>query len=209
MSDVLAALLIGGLGYKLGRAPFEAWENFINRYNERLGHLTYNQIVEPIAFYGKVDNGKIIYAEAVFAYLVGLPNASLPMTFRCLEIGLKQKHKEVEGQEPSLTAYELIEWSETYLGNRAELAHGFRRLRNLLHEESIIKEQDALEAIRHVTNILNLIFPFSAINLTGVCAFCGKPYSLPILSDQCYLGNTIPVRCDQCSRSTNHFVIPL
>lgn len=205
---LIALLLAGGIGYEYGRAPFQQWEGYINKYNERIGHLTYNRIVEPLVFYKRIGNAEKLHAEAIFAYLAGLPNASLPTAFRCLELCLKQYYEEVERKKLSLSAYELIEWSEKHLGDKKELAHGFRVLRNLIHEETIIEEQDALEAIRHVTKILNLVFPFQNADLTGFCAFCRNPYILPISSDQCYLGNTIPVQCNNCMRSTNHTIMP-
>ena len=208
MAELLFAFMTGVLGYGLGRAAFKDWEGYINKYRERLGHLTYNQIAEPLAFYEKVENSKKLYAEAVFAFLMGLPNASLPITFRCLELCLKRNYEEVEGKKPSLSAYELIEWSEKHLGDKKELGHGFRVLRNLIHEEKLIEEQDALEATRHITKILNVYHPFPTANLTGVCAFCNNSYNVSIPSDLCYLGNTVPIQCDKCKRSTNHLIVP-
>jgi hypothetical protein len=90
--------------------------------------------------------------------LFGLPDASLPMAFRCLEIGLKQHYEIVEKKKPSLNAFELIDWSEKKLGKKVEIAQGIRILRNLAHEEKTITEQDNLEAIRHITNIIEPCF---------------------------------------------------
>jgi hypothetical protein len=210
MGEDLGTLLAGGiLGYIIGRTPYQQWEGYINKYKERMGHLTYDRIVEPLIFYERIENSKKLYAEAIFAYLAGLPNASLPTTFRCLELCLKQHYEEVEKKKATLRAYELIEWSEKRLGDRKELAHGFRFLRNLIHEEKIVEEQDALEAIRHITKILNLVFPFSDAKLAGVCDFCKKPYNVTIPAAWCYLGNTVPVQCSNCMRSTNHFILPI
>lgn len=208
MAEIIAGLLLTGVGYALGRASYQQWEGYIQKHNERWGHLTYNQIIEPLVFFEQVENSKQIYAEAIFAYLAGLPNASLPTTFRCLEICLKLHYENVEGKKPSLSAYDLIEWCAERLKEKKELAHGIRILRNLIHGEKLIEEQDALEGIRHATKILNIVFPFQTANLTGACAFCGRQYTHEISADQCYLGNTIPIQCDNCLRSTNHIIVP-
>jgi hypothetical protein len=92
-------------------------------------------VVEPCEFYNQVESGRRIYAEGIYAFLSGLPDASLQMTFRCLEIGLKRYYEDIEGKKPSLKACELIDWSEKKLGSKKELVHGFRILRNLTHEE--------------------------------------------------------------------------
>jgi hypothetical protein len=209
MGEAIAGALVGGLfGYGLGRAPFQAWEGFINNYNQRLGHLSYNRVIEPIVFCNNVENGWKIYAEAIFAFLIGLPDASLHMAFRCLEIGLKRHYEDVEGKKPSLKAWELIDWSEKKLGKQAELAHGFRILRNLTHEEKTITEQDNLEAIRHITCILNLIFPFQTANISVNCVTCRRSNAIVVPMDQLFLGNSISVPCTVCRISTNYLVMP-
>ena len=204
----MLAFLSGIIGYGLGRAPFQQWEAYINMYNDRLGRLAYDRVVEPLDFYQKVKNAQKLYAEAIFAYLVGLEDASLPVTMRCLELGLKEYYRQVEKTEPSLTLFRLTEWVEKSIGNKKELAHGFRILRNLIHEEKVIEEQDALEAIRHVTTILNDIFPFPEAIIYGACNFCNTSYNISIPLDQCYLGNTIVVQCNNCRRSINHNIMP-
>jgi hypothetical protein len=208
MSEAAFALLGGLFGYGLGRAPFQAWEGFINKYNERLGHLSFNRAIEPLGFYNKVENARKIYAEAIFAYLAGLPDASLPMIFRCLEIGLKRYYEEVEGKKPLIKAWELIDWSEKKLGTKVELAHGFRILRNLVHEEKTVTEQDNLEAIRHVTQILNLLFPFQTAIITVNCATCRRSNTMQVSPDQLFLGNNMPVPCTVCRINTNYQVMP-
>jgi hypothetical protein len=202
------ALLGGILGYGLGRAPFQAWEGFINKFNERLGHLSYNHVIEPCEFFGKVENSNKVYGEAIYAFLFGLPDASLPMTFRCLEIGLKRHYENTEGKKSSLKSWELIDWYEKKSGRKAELAHGFRILRNLTHEEKTITEQDNLEAIRHITQILNIVFPFQTASITVYCGLCRRPSQMQVLPDQLFLGNNIAVPCASCRTSTNYQVMP-
>ncbi len=209
----VGALLGGLVGYGLGRSQFQAWEGFINQFNERLGHLSYNHVIEPIEFCNTVENGWRIYTQTTYAYLFGLPDASLPIAFRCLEIGLKRYYENIEGKKPSLSAFELIDWSEKKLGKKAELAHGFRILRNLLHEEKTITEQDNLEAIRHITNILNIVFPFQTATITVNCVTCQRynrvqANAIQINSDQLFLGNSISVPCTVCRTNTIYEVLP-
>lgn len=199
----------GGLGYLIGRATFAPWENFIKGYNDRLGHLSYNKIIEPIALYKKIEGTEKIYGEAVYCYLFGLPNASVPTIFRCLELGLKKKYEEVEGRTPKMKAYKLIEWSENFLKNQKELAHGFRFLRNLIHEEKQVEEQDALIALRHITKILNLLFPFSKVIVQSICNFCKTPYEEEVESNKFFIGNAIFIECNKCKRSTRYDIMPL
>lgn len=207
--EAIGGAIIGGLfGYGLGRAPFQAWEGFINNFNGRIGHLTYNHVIEPCEFFSKVENSNRIYGEAVYAFLYGMPDASLQMTFRCLEIGLKRYYENTEGKKCSLKAVELIDWSEKKLGNKKELAHGFRILRNLTHEEKTITEQDSLEAIRHVTQILNIVFPFLTATITVYCGICRRPSQISALPDQLFLGNSIAVPCPSCRTSTYYQVMP-
>lgn len=202
-------LIAGGLGYLFGRGHLRKWQRFIDGYNQRIGHLSYNKVIEPLAFYGKVENGKKIYGEGVYAYLFGLPNVALPSLFRCLEIGLKHKYRENESNEPKLSAFELIEWAEEFLGKQKMLAHGFRFLRNLIqHEEVVIEEQDTLESIRHITKILNTLFQYSTATLTGNCQFCKSPYNISIGIRECYFGNTKIVSCVKCKRIKQHTILP-
>jgi hypothetical protein len=207
--EAVGGAIIGGvIGYGIGRAQFQAWEGFINNFDQRLGHLTYNHVIEPCEFFGKVENSNRIYAEAIYTYLYGLPNASLQMTFRSLEIGLKRHYENTEGKKCSLKAWELIDWSEKTLGGKKELAHGFRILRNLTHEEKTISEQDSLEAIRHATQLLNIAFPFPTATITVNCNFCRRSIQQTVLSDQLFLGNNIAVPCAPCRTSTNYQVMP-
>ncbi len=75
------------------------------------------------------------------------------MSLKTLELGLKCKL----GKENARLSNSINELEEKY--RYKDLAHGFRILRNLIvHEEVECKEQDALEALRHVSEILNRLF---------------------------------------------------
>ena len=207
-SFIVGAVLGGLIGYSTATNKIKGWDEFTNRYNKRLNHLAYLKIIIPSGFFDKVKNGREIYAEGVSAYLFGLPNASIPMILRCLEIGLKHKHKEVESRSNPKKLYKLIEWSEGYLGNKKELAHGFRILRNLIHEEKIVKEQDIPECIRHTSEMLNILFPFNSVRLSNVCAFCKKPYEAILTNEIYWLGNVTQILCNKCQRVNNMQLIP-
>jgi hypothetical protein len=206
--DLLSLLLAGGIGYVAGRAPFQQWEGFINKYQERMSYITYQKIAVPAGFYGKIYNGQWLYTEAITAYLVGLPDACLPVILRCLDVGLKKLYEEVQKKECQLKLYHLIEWAEQYLGGKKELAHGFRILRNLIHEETVVEEQDAIEAIRHTTQILNVIFPFVLQSLFPRCLHCQDLIHLPLTFGQNYIGNAMTLKCPKCGKTFSYIVSP-
>ena len=175
-----------------------------------MSHLAYNKAIRPISFFAIIPSAEIIYREAILAYLFGLPDASIPTSLRCLEVGLTYKYTIETGQAPPERGklFHLIEWAEQYLGNRKEIAHGFRLLRNLIHEPSIMAEQDALEAIRHVTNILNLLYPLTSYaKLTYSCQVCRTQSQQDWSIQQCYLGNVLNTYCAQCKQPTSILVL--
>lgn len=197
---VVTVLGSGIVGYFVGRAKYGEWENFIEMYNKRLGALAYFKVVIPVASLNLVNTWQV-YREGINAYLFGLPNASIPTVFRCFEIGLRFKYGQITSKKGDLMgAYDLTEWAESYLGDKKEIAHGFRILRNILHKEKMMKEQDALECIRHLSEILNLLYPFSSVNFKGKCAFCGNPYAVKIMKANYYLGNIQSIRCNNCQQ---------
>jgi len=205
----IAGAVLGGLfGYSTAVNKIKGWDEFAKKYNERLNHLAYLKIIIPIGFFDKIKNGREIYREGVSSYLFGLPNASIPMVLRCLEIGLKYKHKEVGGNGKPKNLHEFINWSESHLGSKKELAHGFRILRNLIHEEKIVKEQDIPECIRHISEILNILFPFESVSLSNNCTFCGNPYKAIVEKERYWLGNIIQILCNKCQRVNNMQLIP-
>jgi len=151
VNQTLALLIMGGIGgisgYLIGKEKYTVWDEFIKKFNERLNHLAYFKVIIPAKFLNLTEMWQI-YREGINTYLFGLPNASVPMMFKCLEIGLKSKYSKVEGKQDNLMrVYDLIEWSESYLKNKKDIAHGFRILRNTLHKKVMIREQDVLECI--------------------------------------------------------------
>lgn len=210
--DALVGNFIAGyLGYVSGSRKFIGWEPIIKNYEKRMAHLAYFKIFRPVSFFTDIPNSAIIYQQAVLAYLFGLPDASIPTSLRCLEIGLTYKYVEDTGQTPPQRdkLFNLIEWAENYLGRRKEIAHGFRILRNLIHEPAILPEQDALETLFHITRIINLVYPLTSFaTCTYYCERCRINSEMDIPIQECYLGNVIHTTyCVRCSQPTPVLVI--
>jgi hypothetical protein len=211
MSDLIIALLGGAaFGYLQGKQSFKGWEGFVSKYSERLQQLAYNKVFRPVGLYDKVNESAQLYYEAIVAYLVGLPNACLPLIFRCLEIGLQKHYEEIERKKCSLNSSQLIEWSAEALKDKREVAHAFRLLRNLIHKEGLIEEQDALEGIRHITQILNVVFPVRNPSefITGYCPFCQHSFVELAERSYCFLGNTFSLQCSSCGKNFTQALLP-
>lgn len=197
----------GAIGYLIGRAKYADWDKLIEKYNKRLNYLAYLKAIIPVRFLNSTGMWQV-YREGVRAYLFGLPNASIPMVFKCLEIGLRSKYSEIERESGnSISAYNLIEWAEREKG-RETTAHGFRILRNILHKNEIVKEQDALECIRHISEILNVFYPFLAVNFQGNCVFCNTAYSVEIKKENDYIGNIQSIGCGNCQQVNYVRILP-
>lgn len=218
-NDGLASLVAGGLGglggglvgYFIGIAKYKSWEQLINDFNNRLGHLSYAKIIVPYRYFQNVTNSKEVYSEGVYAYLYGLPNASLPLLLKCLEIGLTDKYKEMEKKDlpKNWTLYNIIEWSKDVLKERKDLAHGFRLLRNLIHTKELIKGQDVLESIRHISILLNLLFQLPDMtNLNVFCGYCNVEHSYQIKTERYYIGNNILFGCEKSQQNMNITIMP-
>jgi len=195
-------------GYFIGKNRYKGWDHFVKKYDERLNHLTYFRVIIPIVSLNITKLWRV-YREGINAYLFGLSNASIPMVFKCLECGLRSKYNEIEtGNSDKMRAWDLIEWANRYLKDKKEIAHGFRILRNILHERMTVEEQDALECIRHVSEALNLLYPFSTVNFRWKCAFCEKSYTTVTVKDNYYIGNSMNMWCDSCQRVSKVTMYP-
>jgi hypothetical protein len=214
MSDgdtIVAALLSGVLGYTAGAGKYSNWDDFIKRFNESLGHTTYLKIKIPYKLFEKSPTTKVLYIEATYAHLLGYPNSSLSTLMRVLEIGLRLKYKENEGKDApeKWGLFDLIEWAENILKDKTEIAHGFRILRNLIHTDKLISEQDNMEAIRHVSVILNEIFPYDSITVPAICPTCNISGKIAVLfGEKCNLGVINQLQCDNCYKVYTLPLIP-
>jgi len=209
--DALVGNFIAGyLGYQAGSRKFAGWEPIIENYNIRVSHLAYMKTIRPVLFLFSITTAEIIYREAILAYLFGLPDASIPLTLRCLEMGLTDKYTSVTGQSPPIKdkLYSLIEWAEDRLKGNKEVAHGFRLLRNLIHGKYVMAEQDALEALRHISIILNLLYPPGGYaTLTYPCQICRAQSQQDWPIQECYLGNVLNTYCATCKQPTSLLVL--
>lgn len=203
----MAESLISSLGklFSGGERKYN-WEPFIQDVEKRSEILFYSKIIIPMNYFSKVENSFELYTEAVYAHLVDLPNACIPVIFRCLEMGLKQKYFEEENKKSNFNSYDLIGWAEKFFGNRKELAHGFRILRNNIHETSLLTENDSLETIRHISIFLNLLYPFEIVKMGITCPKCGHEGEFSLDREECYMGYERNLHCTACKKTFSKLI---
>jgi hypothetical protein len=210
LKSVADTYIAGYLGYTAGSRKFVDWEPIITAYSGRISYLANARIPKPFNFTYSVAEAGYIYTEAVLAYLFGLPNASVPTTLRCLEVGLRNKYREIENEDPPdrFKLYDLVQWAQQYLRGRGEIAHGFRLLRNLIHGQLLVSEQDALEAIRHVSILLNILYePSDTVAVLYSCNICGQGSQIAVPKQEFYLGNKLSTYCATCKAEKNLVVL--
>ena len=196
---------LGGLlGFFLGRGRRETeWEPFIEKYDERSGQVSYFKVTIPYGAYKKSDTAKLAFAEAYYAYAFGLPNSAISMAIKALENCLKVKYSEEEGKKPALKLVDLIDWSKEKLSlTKGEVGHAIRLLRNeVMHEERTIEETEALQTIKHVSLLLNELYPFKYVKVSPQCRYCRNELSVTIGKNDAYIGYTTLVACGNCRRN--------
>ena len=199
--ELIAAQSLGWLaGYDLGRREMQHWEPVAEAYNLRLSQLVYSQIVRPFGLFVAVPGSEVSYNEAVYSYLFGLPNASVPMSARSLEIGLTYYHGLASPSAACPDLNGLIQWAQTSLGSRHQLAHSVRLLRNLIHQTTPVPEISALEAIRHVSLLVDCFLPFQTAYVVRACPLCGVNNGYTIPRTSYVLGNVQPLVCGSCGQ---------
>jgi len=197
--ELIAAQSLGWLaGYDLGRREMRHWEPVAEAYNQRLSQLVYGQIVRPFGLFVAVGGSEVSYNEAVYSYLFGLPNASVPMSTRSLEIGLAYCHASSNPGAASHDLNGLIQWAQNLLGPRHHLAHSVRLLRNLIHQTTPFAEVSALEAIRHVSLLVDCLLPFQRAYVVQACAVCGTNNPYTVQRVHYFLGNFVALPCVTC-----------
>ena len=193
MAELILAFISGLLGYAFGISGQKGFEDLIKYARSRVDKLAYFKVTPPFSMFKECNIPSSFYREAVQAYILGMPNASVVMSLKTLELGLKCRLG-----EKKKNLYNLIknlEGEEQY----KDLAHGFRILRNLIvHDEKECKEQDAIEALRHVSEILNKLFPFKGVRYTITCNNCKTDYEIELDTDEFFLGNIIRTSCPKC-----------
>jgi len=210
--EAIGLLLAGGIGYLLGDSQYKGWKPVIDQYNRRLQQITFAQVPLPWGFFTKSANMRVIYRQSVLSYLFGLPDACLPTLIRVLELALKSNYAEVEGKKPSreMCLANLIDWGESLLKDKLAVAHSFRLLRNLVHTDNLAQEQDSVEAIRHVSIIVENLYPgvFAMVNLNTRCPNCGFISLKLVSSNSGPLGTTMPIDCPGCKNQYNWTLMP-
>ena len=182
-------------------------------FEKNLESLRVAEVKIPYGFFLDIQEGKKFYEESIYCYLLGLPDAAVTIIMsKCLEIGLKQKYRIEEKKEPEKEykkLYHLIDWAETYLGKRKDLAHGFRILRNLIHEEKEVESQDSLEAIRHISKILDILFPVSngEVDIFIRCERCGEEIHCAGF-EQFPIGTLNIFECKNCGPTNEYLIFP-
>ena len=194
MAELLGILFTGLLGYALGASKAKGFEKLIDAARDRVNHLAYFKVIPPLRLFKEQNITATFYREAVQAYILGMPNSSVIMSLKTLELGLKHKLGESKAN-----LIELINKLGELDEFKKDLAHGLRILRNIVaHEDRGCDERDALETLRHVSEILNRLFPFSEVTYLVTCNECNTEYKVPLNAKDFYLGNIIRVQCPKC-----------
>jgi len=122
----------------------------------------------------------------------------------CKKQGLAKKYTEFTGKPRLEKLFDMINWAETLLGSNKEMAHVFRILRNLLHGQTILSEQDVSEAIRHITILINLLYPPTSFRvLTNyICQNCQMKLQITIPTQENYIGHVFTPTCPACAQKT-------
>ncbi len=177
--------IVNGYNYLLGRGSYSG------DHNKFLDNIRRDNVTIPQSFFEKDKNFLEIYKDAFYSYLHNYPNASLPTTLRCLEVGLKYKYSEVKNLQNGspidnefvgkvdeqinniskrkskntdindVPLFDFINCAEPYFSNKAETLRHLNSLRNFIHGSELIKPNDAHSALTKVTDILNILFPLT------------------------------------------------
>lgn len=192
------------------------------KYIAMLSPLTNDKVTIPENLFIFNSDFRRLYYDSVNSYLYGFPNASLPNTVRCLEVGLKKKYNALKSNAATLPAndsnfvnnvdkairatknkdleevslLELIEAGKIYYADQKETAQYLRTLRNKIHDISNIVDSEAQFAIAKITSVLNGIYSLSKqIDIKVRCTQCGKIHTYNIDSQLFYIGNKIQLEC--------------
>jgi hypothetical protein len=208
--DILGLILAGGIGYVLGQESISEWKPIADSFKRRFQQLAFTRTPFPWASLRIIPNIQTIYRQSVYCYLFGLPDACLPTLLRVLEQSLISKCETVEGKKPAdgFGLANLVDWAASFMKKDVNVAHSFRLMRNLVHTDTLIPEQDCIEAIRHVSTILEKLYPSQNIVISVVCHYCHTTGITGLLEGQNYLGNKITLQCNHCKKSYHWMVMP-
>lgn len=209
--DALDTILKLGIGYFIGKQGNADWKPIIDNFKKRLELLQYPKIPIPWGFFDLNKNMKTIYREGLFCYLHGLPNSCIPSMVRVLEKSLEKKYEIIETGKSAknIRLESLIDWADKLLNNKTDTAHAFRLLRNYIHTSEVIQEADALEAIRHISIIVNDIHQVNgSISPLVTCLHCHSQFLQALDPKMTYLAQNHILNCPKCRGSFNWVLFP-
>ena len=208
--SLLALGMAGFLGYQTAKERnISPWVQVNTQADSRIALISQANIVKPVEFLRASGANTVhLYQEAVWAFVYGLHNSSVSTSLRCLEIGLRIKYEETNDNKVPTRLIDLIEWAEPYLKSKRDIAHGFRILRNLVHTDTLVEQQDALEALRHVSKLLNVLYPAVVSSITQMCGTCGQTEAYSIWQTSCSLFQYINLTCSSCQQPMSVRVFP-
>lgn len=209
---LLGAVIIGaigaGVGYAIG-APSREDAERIRKRNEREGLLKSKKVVVPTAALDKTETGRILYAEAVGGYLSSIPNGAFDNIMKVLEITLRKKYEEMTNKPTPthLPLENLIDAAEKYLKDSKDLAQSFRIKRKNIHFDKQTSELYTLDAIFHISNMLNLVYPYESTVCFYACPACHMQERINVRKEDNYLGNVLNLRCANNNQASISVVI--
>ncbi len=191
----------------------------VDNYSNRLNMLIQTRVVYPHNFSNTKKEFKLLYSETIHSFLYGCPDAALSLAVRCLEQGLKHylnesNIKEIHYKDKNnnrrviklsyARLFDLIQCDENPVKDK-EILQYLKSLRNYTHEDKLVEDFHALEAIRHVTDVLNELFSFKTLTITvETCRLCGQKHSIDIDSKDYFIGNRIMLKCPNSSEYFNN-----
>lgn len=177
----------------------QSLQNFREGIANRLNSLKQTYTDPPFGYLAANKNMDIIYRESISCYLLGTPNSCLPSIVKVLEISLREKYEAVEGKSSDgMELVRLIEWSKEFEDKNT--AHSFRMLRNYIHENISIKLQDCVEAIRHISIVINKLHDQEPKKFATVCPSCNTTTSQSLGTRRYYVGDDFTMTCSQCKK---------
>ncbi len=192
----VGAVALGALAYGIGHAagaPSPEDAQRIKERSERAEKLKSSLVILHTSALAMTQSGRVVYNEAIVSYLSGAPNGAFDNIMKVLEITLRKKHEELTGKPAptSMDLNKLIDQAQKHLGANKELAHQFRKERKAIHFDKVTSEPYALAAIFHISNILNILYPYELATIYYTCPRCGNQEQLNLSRVNNYWGNVV------------------
>ena len=180
----------------------------IEGFDYRRKQLTRLNPIVPVAFFETSITHRCIYVEAIRAYLYGIPNASVSLVSKCVEVALRNRltthgmsEVTLKGRKVKLAdteLYDLIESDEgsALLRDRKEEATYLRQLRNHIHDARVVNDVYALQAISHMHDIILTLYPNpQSVYVRYPCAYCMQSHTHKLNSTSYYPGASYTFKC--------------